>query len=112
MRGNFEMNELENEEHSPVLSSENIIINRTKNISLQELKLNQNDNVILVLGSEGFGVSKDIMNNFVNYNIYIPPRLDKININQHPFDIIDSLNVGVSAGVIVNHIISQLKEKI
>jgi len=73
------------------------------------LKLHPDDNIILVLGSEGFGVSTDVMKSFVNYNIYIPPHLDKTKVNQHPFDMIDSLNVGVSAGIIINHICSQMK---
>ena len=66
-------------------------------------------NVILILGSEGFGVSKDVTNNLTNYNVYIPPRLNKSKINHHPFDLIDSLNVGVSAGIILNNIAAQLK---
>ena len=61
------------------------------------------------MGSEGFGVSNDVLKSFVNYNIYIPPQLDKTKINQHPFDMIDSLNVGVSAGIIINNICSQMK---
>ncbi len=73
------------------------------------MKINSDENVILILGSEGFGVSNDVMKSFVNYNIYIPPQLDKSKVNQHPFDMIDSLNVGVSAGIIINHVCGQMK---
>jgi len=73
------------------------------------LKINSEENVILILGSEGFGVSYDVMKSFVNYNIYIAPHLDKSKVNQHPFDMIDSLNVGVTAGIIINHVCSQMK---
>jgi tRNA G18 (ribose-2'-O)-methylase SpoU len=109
MRGDYDLNELEAEEDLPVISSENQI-KLTQNISLQDLKLNSDDNIILILGSEGFGVSKDLTNNLVNFNVYIPPRLDKNKINHHPYDLIDSLNVGVSAGIIINNIAIQLKE--
>ena len=109
MRGDYDTNELDANEDLPAISSENKI-NETQNITLQELKLNSDDNIILILGSEGFGVSKDVTNNFVNYNVYIPPRLDKTKINQHPFDLIDSLNVGVTAGIIINNIAAQLKK--
>ena len=81
-------------------------------ISLNQLKINPEDNVILILGSEGFGVSNDVMKSFVNYNIYIPPHLDKSKVNQHPFDMIDSLNVGVSAGIIINHVCGQMKSNL
>lgn len=64
------------------------------------------------MGSEGFGVSNDVMKSFVNYNIYIPPQLDKSKVNQHPFDMIDSLNVGVSAGIIINHVCGQMKSNL
>lgn len=75
------------------------------------MRINPEENVILILGSEGFGVSNDVMKSFVNYNIYIPPQLDKSKVNQHPFDMIDSLNVGVSAGIIINHICTEMKTK-
>jgi hypothetical protein len=52
------------------------------------------------------------MKSFVNYNIYIPPHLDKSKVNQHPFDMIDSLNVGVSAGIIINNVCSQIKSNL
>ena len=98
----------ETSDNTPLINSENKPVEH-KSISLTELKLSHEENIILILGSEGFGVSKDIMNSFINYNIYIPPQLDKNKINQHPFDIIDSLNVGVSAGIIINHIASHIK---
>ncbi len=85
--------------------------NKNKNITLEELKLNNEENVILILGSEGFGVSKDIVENYVNFNLYIPPKLDKEKINKHPYDIIDSLNVGVTAGIIIDEIVFQLNHK-
>ncbi len=110
MRGDYDINDLEADQDLPVISSENEI-KLTQNITLQELRLNSDDNVILILGSEGFGVSKDVTSNLVNYNVYIPPKLDNTKINQHPYDLIDSLNVGVSAGIIINNIASQLKDE-
>jgi tRNA G18 (ribose-2'-O)-methylase SpoU len=60
------------------------------------------------LGSEAFGVSTNL-NEVANYNVYIPPLLNKEMVNQHPFNMIDSLNVGVSAGILIYHIKSLLK---
>ena len=79
----------------------------SQNISLTELNFNKTDNVILILGSEGTGITSNLKG-VVNYNVYIPPLLNKEMVQQPPFNIIDSLNVGVSAGIIINHIKSQL----
>jgi tRNA G18 (ribose-2'-O)-methylase SpoU len=79
-----------------------------KNISLDELKLNSNNNVILVLGSEASGITSDL-SGVSNYNVYIPPMLNKELSGKYPYNIIDSLNVGVSAGIIINTIKTQLK---
>lgn len=105
-----EIDENENE-NIPVITNENKPADNTT-LTLEEIKLNLNDNVILVLGSEGYGVSKDVMKSFINYNIHIPPHLEKSNINKHPFDIINSLDVGVSAGIIINHLTSQIKPNV
>jgi 21S rRNA (GM2251-2'-O)-methyltransferase len=101
---NEEAEEKENEE----IQSK---IVETKNISLTELLLPKTANVILVLGSEANGITSNI-NGVSNYNVYIPPLLNKELTGKHPFNIIDSLNVGVSAGIIINHIKSQLKNQV
>ena len=72
-------------------------------ISIDELKLKRDDNIILVLGSEGEGVSRSI-NKLADYRVMIPPQLSKDHIGKYPFNMIDSLNVGVSAGVLIYHI--------
>jgi tRNA G18 (ribose-2'-O)-methylase SpoU len=72
-------------------------------ISIDELKLKRDDNIILVLGSEGEGVSRSI-NKLADYRVMIPPQLRKDHIGKYPFNMIDSLNVGVSAGVLIYHI--------
>jgi len=104
----LDLEDLEVNESTPLTSSENNPV-QNKTISLDQLKLKPEENVILILGSEGFGVSNDVMKSFVNYNIYIPPHLNRNKVNQHPFDMIDSLNVGFSAGIIINNICSQMK---
>jgi tRNA G18 (ribose-2'-O)-methylase SpoU len=80
----------------------------TQNISLTELNIPKGSNVILVLGSEANGIISDL-SGVSNYNVHIPPLLNKELIGKHPFNIIDSLNVGVSAGIIINHIKASLK---
>lgn len=106
----MDLEDLENNENVPLTTSDNKPV-QNKTISLNQLKISPEENVILILGSEGFGVSNDVMKSFVNYNIYIPPHLDNSKINQHPFDMIDSLNVGVSAGIIINQVCSEMKSK-
>ena len=72
-------------------------------ISIEELKLKTDDNIILVLGSEGEGVSRSI-NRVADHRVMIPPQLSKDQIGKYPFNMVDSLNVGVSAGVLIYHI--------
>ena len=64
--------------------------------------INSDDNIIIVISSEK-SVS-EILNKTSNYNIIIPPLLDSNFIGKSPFDLINSLNVGVSAGILLNHI--------
>ena len=77
-------------------------------LSITELNLQKDNNVILILGSEGLGVTSDL-SNVATYNVFIPPMLNKEMVNKSPFNLIDSLNVGVSAGILINHIKSHLK---
>jgi len=73
---------------------------------LRKLKVSPEDNVIVVFGNENEGISENIFK-ISNFNVYIPPVLDEKNQGVFPYDIIDSLNVGVSAGIILNHIKGQ-----
>jgi len=57
---------------------------------------------MLVLGSEGEGVSRTI-SALASHRVMIPPLLNSKNIGKAPFDMIDSLNVGVSAATILYH---------
>jgi tRNA G18 (ribose-2'-O)-methylase SpoU len=97
-------NEKEEENKEQVLTN----LTETKNISLTELNISKTSNVILVMGSEANGIT-NYLKGVCNYNIYIPPLLNKELTGQSPFNIIDSLNVGVSAGIIMSHVKSQLK---
>jgi tRNA G18 (ribose-2'-O)-methylase SpoU len=65
--------------------------------------LKADDNIILVLGSEGDGVSKTI-SKMADARVIIPPQMSMNHIGKYPFNMIDSLNVGVSAGLILYHI--------
>lgn len=58
---------------------------------------------MLVFGSEGEGVSRAI-SGAADHRIVIPPQLRMDQLGQYPFDMIDSLNVGVSAALILYHI--------
>jgi tRNA G18 (ribose-2'-O)-methylase SpoU len=72
-------------------------------VPLEKLKLNQNDNILLIFGSEGEGVSRAI-SKAADHRIVIPPQLRMDQLGKFPFDMIDSLNVGVSAALILYHI--------
>ena len=59
--------------------------------------------MIIVLGSEGEGISRNIAKNS-DYRVIIPPQLRMDQVGKFPFDTIDSLNVGVTAAMILHHI--------
>ena len=72
-------------------------------ISIDELKLKKDDNVILILGSEGSGVSRTI-SKLADARVMIPPQLERAMVGKFPYNVVDSLNVGVSAGLLIYHI--------
>ena len=71
-------------------------------IPLNDLKIHKDDNIILVFGSEGEGVSRTI-SSLADSRVFIPPKLDPSFTGQYPFTMIDSLNVGVSAALMLFH---------
>jgi len=71
--------------------------------------MRSDENILLVLGSEGEGVSKTI-SKFASHKVTIPPGLDMNNIGKHPYNMIDSLNVGVSTATLLYHIQKQRNE--
>eukprot|EP00831_Metopus_contortus_P001625 TRINITY_DN10582_c0_g1_i1.p1 TRINITY_DN10582_c0_g1~~TRINITY_DN10582_c0_g1_i1.p1 ORF type:complete len:309 (-),score=53.88 TRINITY_DN10582_c0_g1_i1:169-1041(-) len=65
-------------------------------VALENIKVDQEDNIFLIFGNEGEGLEDSILN-LLNYSIYISPK-------KMPHQIIDSLNVGVAAGIILSHL--------
>lgn len=65
-----------------------------------ELPLHSYDNIIIVFGSESSGLEGDIFS-LANYNVVIPPQLDTTSINKGGYGLVDSLNLGVSAGILL-----------
>ena len=70
---------------------------------IAKLNIQDQQSVLLILGAEGHGVSRTI-SSLATDKVIIPPLLDDAMIGQDPFDKIDSLNVGVSAAVLMYHI--------
>ena len=70
---------------------------------INELFINKKENLLLVLGSEGEGVSRTI-NSLASARVTIPPAFEMSNVGKYPFNLIDSLNVGVSAATLIYHI--------
>ena len=73
------------------------IIEKVEKIELHNLNLNAEENIILLIGSEN-------LYKVANYDVIIPPLLNSSFIGKSPFDIINSLNVGVTAGILLNHV--------
>ena len=72
-------------------------------LPLDQLKLNKKDDLILILGSEGEGVSRTIAR-MADYKVVIPPALQMSKLGKYPYNMVDSLNVGVSAALLLYHI--------
>lgn len=72
-------------------------------VPLDSLKLDKVSNQMLVLGSEGEGVSRTI-SRMADYKVVIPPALQMSQLGKYPFNMVDSLNVGVSAALLLYHI--------
>ncbi len=74
---------------------------KAKSVHINDLHLNKNSNVLITFGSESQGLDQDIYL-LTDYNIYIPPSLDVNMYGKSPYDLVDSLNVGVSVGIILD----------
>ena len=68
-------------------------------IQLNEVPLQQS--TILVLGNEGHGLRKNVLNK-CNYKVYIP---GKFSLGESS-PLVDSLNVSVCTGILLNHIVN------
>lgn len=68
-----------------------------KILDLQDLKLNKEDNVILVLGAESKGIDS-LISTVRSINVNIPPFYVE---TKH---LVDSLNVSVFSGIIIERI--------
>lgn len=76
--------------------------NSQKLKSVNLLDLNDTDNVILVLGSEDIGIT-ELIKQYSTDNIKIDSFSNNLNL-------LDSLNVGISAGILIDIISSKLKK--
>ena len=77
-------------------------------IPLSSLEFSKDENLMVVMGSEGEGVSK-MISELAFAKVMIPPMLNPKMIGKPPFNMIDSLNVGVSAAMMLYHIQSMRK---
>jgi tRNA G18 (ribose-2'-O)-methylase SpoU len=103
-----ETNTKEENSENKTHSNTEKVNNKPTQMALRDVRLDKDDNVIIVLGSESSGMTSSFKD-ATTHNIYIPPQLNDSFVSKVPYDIIDSLNVGVSAGIIINHFKSQLK---
>ena len=65
--------------------------------------------MLLVLGYKDSDMSKTI-SNYADMNVYIPPKFNKDLINKHPYNILESIGIGVQSSVIISEIMSQIKK--
>jgi tRNA G18 (ribose-2'-O)-methylase SpoU len=73
---------------------------------VNELKIEKHSNVLIIFGSEYEGVNQDIFN-LPNFNVIIPPNLNVNDTQKGAYKLVESLNVGVSAGIIIHNIKEQ-----
>ncbi len=73
---------------------------RIKTVSINNLKLTKGENIVIVFGSEGQGIS-DVLKKSSTLNIKIRGLGES--------EYIDSLNVGVSTGILINKVSSMIK---
>jgi 21S rRNA (GM2251-2'-O)-methyltransferase len=71
-------------------------------VPLNKVKFNPKENVIIVLGNEGDGISNEVIRS-ASYFTYIAPHLSDTMVGKYPFNIIDSLNVGACASIVLYH---------
>ena len=74
---------------------------KPETILVNQLPLQSYDNALIIFGSEAGGLEGDIFS-LANYNVMIPPGLDMESINKGAYSLVESLNVGVSAGIILH----------
>lgn len=55
------------------------------------------------MGSEGEGVSKTI-SKLAHHAVIIPPHLSMDKVGKYPYNIVDSLNVGVTSALFLHHV--------
>jgi len=71
--------------------------------SLDDLKIGPDENILLILGSEGEGVSRAV-SMLADNRVVIPPRYNMDLMGKYPFHVMDSLNVSVSAALMLGSI--------
>jgi len=69
--------------------------------SLTDLNIGAKEDILIILGSEGEGVSRTI-SVLADDRVTLPPRFNMDLIGKYPFHMIDSLNVGVSAALMIS----------
>jgi 21S rRNA (GM2251-2'-O)-methyltransferase len=74
---------------------------KPETILVNQLPLQSYDNALIIFGSEAGGLEGDVFS-LANYNVMIPPGLDMGSINTGAYSLVESLNVGVSAGIILH----------
>lgn len=80
--------------------------NKPLDLSQLSSRIKKGDNCVLLLGSEGAGISEVLMKSST-LNIYLPSRINTNNIVDK--EINDSLNVGVTAGIIIDKVCKLIK---
>lgn len=74
---------------------------KAKSINVNDLKLSRDNNVLITFGSESKGLDEDILL-LTDYNVFIPPCLNFSMFGKSPYNLVESLNVGVSVGIVLD----------
>jgi 21S rRNA (GM2251-2'-O)-methyltransferase len=78
-------------------------------VDLWNLPVSKDKNYIILLSSEDNSNLSENTLNISDHKVYIAPHLDDSLNNKHPFNIIDSMNISVISGLLINHIKYKLK---
>lgn len=92
------------EGQAPELKSE-----KEESIALSDLQVESSGNYIVVLSASYKSDENRTLAKQSDYTVFIPPHLDKNKINKYPFNFISSLNIGVSAGIVLSHLRNSFK---
>jgi tRNA G18 (ribose-2'-O)-methylase SpoU len=79
-----------------------------RTINLNDLPVSKDKNYILLFSSDETNLTENTINT-ADIKVYLPPGLDESLANKHPYNLIQSLNISVITGLLINHLKLNMK---